>query len=170
MALWAEGEDISLTLSAKNGQAKIRLELDIGEIETIRSFNPSYDAVNHPGEVYANSRQRQRDRRLKERDIIKTVDQAVEAVSDIENHIEDGAHMDTTENVNSIKAENAENLDVIGVPVVNDIADTLLTGNNELENVISSSIDAVCNTENHDPKSQDTLVDSINEINECNNR
>ena len=75
MALWAEGEDISLTLSAKNGQAKIRLELDIGEIETIRSFNPSYDAVNHPGEVYANSRQRRRDRRLKERDMIKTVDQ-----------------------------------------------------------------------------------------------
>ena len=83
LTLWADGENVSLTLSAKNGKARMNRKLDIGEFEVPpMHLSPTLDAVKYPNPIYGKARQRRRERRLKERNTIEILDTAEEAVCD----------------------------------------------------------------------------------------
>ena len=72
LALWAEGENITLTLSAKNGKAKINMELEVGEIDDSKNdFTYSSDAEKHHSSVFGNTRQRRREGDSKQEIILK---------------------------------------------------------------------------------------------------
>ena len=68
MALWATGEDVVLTYNAKNGKAKVNIELDLGyqnygySVESLQSQQP------YGFTAFSNSRKKRSERRLKERD------------------------------------------------------------------------------------------------------
>ena len=66
MALWATGEDVVLTFNAKNGKAKVNIELDLGYQNNDNSVESLQTQRPYGFNPFGNSRQKRRERRMKE--------------------------------------------------------------------------------------------------------
>ena len=151
LTLWA---DISLTLSAKNGKARMNRELDIGEFEVPpMHLSPTLDAVKYPNPIYGKAR------RLKERNTIEILDTAEEAVCDIE------FFTTPTEDVLYINPDKTDDLYDIEVDVENDTAvDITVTGTNEADKVKNNPTEEVDDTVKNDSNNIDIDTASNEEL------
>ena len=69
ISLWAIGEEVSLTFNAKNGKAKVIMELDLGDLETKNKIVDDVKVSNDFDEKFpriGQSRLRRRERRSRE--------------------------------------------------------------------------------------------------------